>query len=98
MLQYLCVRLKAYALQAEGFGPKQIINCQQGGYNLAGDGSQGSSLHSPSQHKDGHRVQNHVERASYKSGKHGKLRAAVCADNGIHGIGKHEKGDSRNEI
>jgi len=73
MLQYLCARLKAYRLQAEGFGLKQIINRQKGGYNLAGDGSQGSSFHSPSHHKDSHRIQNDVERTAYEGGKHGKF-------------------------
>ena len=97
MFQDPCTWQKACGFQPEGFGPGKVVDRQQGGDDLPGNGSQRRPLHAPSQDKDGHRVEDHVDDAADQGGTHGKLRAAVRTDDGIHGVGKHKKGNTQDQ-
>ena len=76
----------------------QIPNGQPCSQNLSQNRGYCRSHHTPSQAKNKDGIQHNIHQRSRQSGGHGKLGAAVRADNGIHGLTKHIKRNAQSNI
>lgn len=77
----------------EGLGAGGVIDdAEDEGENLTQDCGVGRPLDSPVQTEDEDGVQDDVQHRTAGGGGHGKLGAAVGADNPVHGVGQHIDG------
>ena len=77
---------------------QQIPHRQDRCYDLADDGCNGGAHHAPFEDEDKNGINNAVDDRPRQRGDHGKARAAVRADDGVHGLAEHIEWDPQCDI
>ena len=77
---------------------QQIPHCQRCGDQLTDHGSHCRTHHAPAEAENEDGVQNDVQHRTRKGGDHGKPGVAIRADDGVHGLPEHIKGDAQRDI
>ena len=86
---------EALAVQLHRFHMAQVPQRQRCRQNLAQHRRNGGALHPHLQRENKNRVQNNIGHRTQNRGAHGKPRAAVRANDGIHGLAEHIEGDAQ---
>lgn len=75
-----------------------ISKLRNGGCHLSNDSCHSSTHHAPAEQENENGVKDDVDDRARQRGDHGKFRVSICPDNGVHGLTKHIKGDSRGDV
>ena len=77
---------------------QQIPHGKQCRCYLPDDRCDSRAHHAPLEDKDEDGVEDDVDDRARQRGDHGKPRAAVCTDDGVHGLAEHIKRDPQRDI
>ena len=83
---------------ADGFHVQDVPHRQRGREHLPQHGGHGGAHHAPAAAEDEYRVQHDVHQGACQGGAHGKSGIAVGADDGVHGLPEHIKGNAQGDI
>ncbi len=89
---------EAGARKAHGLHVQNIMRAHRRRERLTDDGGDSRAHHAPAEKINENRVEHDVGQRARHRGHHGKARAAVTADDGVHGLAEHIKGYAEGDV
>ena len=92
-----CVQMKAAPAELYGFHAAQIADGQRRSEHLSQHRGHRGAHHAPLEAIDEQRVEHHVYRRASQRGGHGKFRAAIRTNDGVHRLAEHVEGNAQRD-